>query len=86
MLSSWELAREYKFKDYDGRAPDWGALAIDWSVLPQEFIDLFRTGTRLQIQWLDTLLRRTQQFLEKIPPATSESSLREPSLSARPKT
>ncbi|MFD0771776.1 SDR family oxidoreductase [Bacillus sp. CGMCC 1.60114] len=23
-LSSWELAREYKFKDIDGRQPDWG--------------------------------------------------------------
>ncbi|WP_442600295.1 SDR family oxidoreductase [Neobacillus sp. D3-1R] len=23
-LSSWELSREYKFKDIDGRQPDWG--------------------------------------------------------------
>ncbi|MCI0765843.1 SDR family oxidoreductase [Bacillus sp. TL12] len=23
-LSSWELAREYRFKDIDGRQPDWG--------------------------------------------------------------
>lgn len=23
-LSSWDLAREYKFKDIDGRQPDWG--------------------------------------------------------------
>ena len=86
LLSSWELAREYKVKDYDGRAPDWGALAIDWSVLPADFIDLFRTGTRLQIQWLDTLLRRTRRFLDKIPPTTSKASPPQSSPSARPKT
>ena len=27
-------ARKYKFTDYDGRRPDWGKLAIDFSVLP----------------------------------------------------
>jgi NAD(P)-dependent dehydrogenase (short-subunit alcohol dehydrogenase family) len=27
LLSSWELARHYGFTDYDGRRPDWGALA-----------------------------------------------------------
>src|SRR5207248_6013575 len=45
LCSSWELAREYQFTDYDGRRPDWGALAIDWSVLPPAFVELFRTGT-----------------------------------------
>jgi NAD(P)-dependent dehydrogenase (short-subunit alcohol dehydrogenase family) len=25
VLSSWELAKEYGFKDIDGRQPDWGA-------------------------------------------------------------
>ena len=24
LLSSWELARRYRFTDYDGRRPDWG--------------------------------------------------------------
>ena len=81
LLSSWELARHYKFTDDDGRAPDWGALAIDWSVLPPALIDVFRTGTRLQIQWLEALAHRTRQFLAKIPPAPIESSP-----SARPKT
>src|ERR1700739_3672819 len=27
LLRSWELARPYGFTDYDGRRPDWGALA-----------------------------------------------------------
>src|SRR5262249_49191391 len=47
LCSSWELAREYGFTDSDGRRPDWGALAIDWSPLPQTFVDLFRAGTRM---------------------------------------
>src|SRR5207244_1358603 len=36
LLSSWELAREYGFTDYDGRRPDWGRHTIDFSVLPPE--------------------------------------------------
>jgi NAD(P)-dependent dehydrogenase (short-subunit alcohol dehydrogenase family) len=70
LLSSWELARHYGFTDYDGRRPDWGALAIDWSVLPPAFVDLFRTATRKQTEWLHTLAHRTEQFLAKIPPAS----------------
>jgi NAD(P)-dependent dehydrogenase (short-subunit alcohol dehydrogenase family) len=69
LLSSWELARHYQFTDYDGRRPDWGALAIDFSVLPPPLIDMFRTGWRLQLEWLETLAERTRQFLAKIPKA-----------------
>lgn len=68
LLSSWELARYYKFTDDDGRVPDWGALAIDWSVLPRSFVDLFRIGNRLQIAWLDALASRTKAFSTRIPP------------------
>lgn len=68
LLSSWELARHYGFTDYDGRRPDWGALAIDWSVLPSAFVQVFRTGTRVQLDWLNTLARRTEQFIGKLPP------------------
>jgi len=68
LLSSWELARHYGFTDYDGRRPDWGALAIDWSLMRQHFVDLFRTATRKQIDWLNTLARRTEQFMAKLPP------------------
>ncbi len=67
MLSSWELAREFKFTDYDGRRPDWGALAIDWAVLPPAFVDVFRTGTRAQIAWLESLAARTRAFAAKLP-------------------
>lgn len=67
LLSSWELAREFGFTDYDGRRPDWGALDIDWSVLPKSFVEIFATGTRLQTEWLETLARRTRAFAAKIP-------------------
>lgn len=67
LCSSWELARKYGFVDYDGRRPDWGALAIDWTGLPTEFIDVFRTGLQLQERWLETLLERTRQFSAKLP-------------------
>jgi NAD(P)-dependent dehydrogenase (short-subunit alcohol dehydrogenase family) len=67
LLSSWELAREYGFTDYDGRRPDWGALQIDWSPLPKDFVQLFATGTRIQIEWLETLAQRTHAFAAKLP-------------------
>ena len=67
LLSSWELAGEYGFTDYDGRRPDWGRHSIDFSVLPQEWIDLFRTATDLQTKWLTTLAARTRRFRTKIP-------------------
>ena len=67
LLSSWELARAYKFTDYDGRRPDWGRHAIDFSVLPPDWVDLFRTGADLQARWLTTLASRTKRFRAKIP-------------------
>ena len=67
LLSSWELAREYGFTDYDGRRPDWGRHKIDFSVLPAEWITLFRTGTDLELQWLTTLAARARKFRKKIP-------------------
>ena len=67
LLSSWELAREYGFTDYDGRRPDWGRHKIDFSMLPRAWIDLFRTGTHLEIKWLTTLAARTRRFRAKIP-------------------
>jgi NAD(P)-dependent dehydrogenase (short-subunit alcohol dehydrogenase family) len=67
LLSSWELARDYGLTDYDGRRPDWGRHKIDFSVLPAEWTDLFRTGTDLQISWLTTLAARSRKFRAKIP-------------------
>ena len=67
LLSSWELAREYGFTDCDGRRPDWGRHAIDFSGLPPSWINLFRTGSDLEIKWLTTLAARTRRFRAKIP-------------------
>jgi NAD(P)-dependent dehydrogenase (short-subunit alcohol dehydrogenase family) len=67
LLSSWELAREYGFTDHDGRRPDWGRHKIDFSVLPPEWIDLFRTGIDLEIDWLTTLAARARKFRAKVP-------------------
>ena len=67
LLSSWELAREYGFTDYDGRRPDWGRHKIDFSGFPSEWLDLFRTGTDLEIQWLSTLAARARKFRARIP-------------------
>jgi NAD(P)-dependent dehydrogenase (short-subunit alcohol dehydrogenase family) len=67
LLSSWELARDYGFTDYDDRRPDWGRHKIDFSVLPPAWVDMFRTGTDLQSKWLTTLAARTKKFRKKIP-------------------
>jgi NAD(P)-dependent dehydrogenase (short-subunit alcohol dehydrogenase family) len=67
LLSSWELAREFGVTDYDGHRPDWGAHAIDWSVLPRAFVDVFRTGLHIQLAWLKTLADRTTRLVEKLP-------------------
>jgi NAD(P)-dependent dehydrogenase (short-subunit alcohol dehydrogenase family) len=67
LVSSWELGRDYGLADYDGRRPDWGRHTIDFSVLPPAWIDLFRTGTSLEIKWLTTLAARTRKFRAKIP-------------------
>jgi NAD(P)-dependent dehydrogenase (short-subunit alcohol dehydrogenase family) len=74
LLSSWELAREFKFTDSDGRRPDWGALAIDWSGLPPAFVDVFTTGTRVQIAWLESLATRTRAFAAKLPTAAAAAA------------
>jgi NAD(P)-dependent dehydrogenase (short-subunit alcohol dehydrogenase family) len=67
LYGSWDLGRDYKLTDYDGRRPDWGRHKIDFSVLPQEWIDLFRTGSELEQKWLTVLAGRTRKFRAKIP-------------------
>lgn len=71
LVSSWELARNYRLTDYDGRRPDWGRHTIDWSVLPPAWVDLFRTGADLELQWLTTLAGRTKTFRKKMPRAAA---------------
>jgi NAD(P)-dependent dehydrogenase (short-subunit alcohol dehydrogenase family) len=67
LFGSWELGRDYRLSDYDGRRPDWGRHKIDFSVLPRAWIDLFRTGADLERKWLTTLAGRTKKFRTKIP-------------------
>jgi NAD(P)-dependent dehydrogenase (short-subunit alcohol dehydrogenase family) len=67
LFGSWELGRDYGVADYDGRRPDWGRHKIDFSTLPPEWIDVFRTGTNLELKWLTTLAARTRKFGAKIP-------------------
>jgi NAD(P)-dependent dehydrogenase (short-subunit alcohol dehydrogenase family) len=67
LFGSWDLGRDYGVTDHDGRRPDWGRHKIDFSVLPQALIDLFRTGTDLEINWLTTLAARSRKFRTKIP-------------------
>jgi len=68
LLSSWDLAREYGFTDEDGRRPDWGALKIDFSGEAAFLLDYMRTGARIQLDWLDRVRRKTEQFLKQLPP------------------
>ena len=67
LYGSWELGRDYGVSDYDGRRPDWGRHKIDFSTLPPEWIELFRTGADLEMKWLTTLARRTRRFRAKMP-------------------
>ena len=67
LLSSWELARDYGFTDYDGRRPDWGRHPIDFTVLPSAWIQYIRTITTLELKWLTTLASRARKFRAKIP-------------------
>lgn len=67
LVSSWELGREYRFADADGRRPDWGAVDIDFSKHPRQLLDLMRTGSEIQLRWLNDLTRRTKRFLTRLP-------------------
>jgi hypothetical protein len=67
LFSSWELAREYKFTDYDGRRPDWGRLKIDFSGMPPDFLAYFRIGGRLTLEWLERVTARAKSFGKQLP-------------------
>ena len=70
LFSSWELGREYRFTDVDGRRPDWGAIEIDFSMHPPQLLQLMRTGSEIQLRWLSELTRRTKRFLGQLPQTT----------------
>jgi len=67
LTSSWQCAREYAIDDYDGRRPDWGRLAVDFSTLPRPMMELLRTATEMQMRWLEVVLKRTQDWYAKFP-------------------
>jgi NAD(P)-dependent dehydrogenase (short-subunit alcohol dehydrogenase family) len=67
LIGSWDLGRDYGVSDYDGRRPDWGRHQIDFSTLPPAWIDVYRTGTDLELEWLTTLAARTRKFRAKFP-------------------
>ena len=67
LLSSWELGREYRFTDADGRRPDWGRSKIDFSRHPAELLQLLRTGSLIQLRWLSEVTRKTRRFLRQLP-------------------
>ncbi len=68
LLSSWQLGREYRFTDVDGRRPDWGALEVDYSSLPPEMIEYFRVAAGLEAKWAETIATRTRRFIKQLPP------------------
>jgi NAD(P)-dependent dehydrogenase (short-subunit alcohol dehydrogenase family) len=67
LFSSWDLAREFRFTDVDGRRPDWGTHAVDYSKHPDWLVALIRDGCEIQIEWLNTIGKRTARFLKKMP-------------------
>jgi hypothetical protein len=67
LCNSWELAREFRFTDADGGRPDWGAITIDFSALPPAFLEYFRTGAQIQLEWLNAVSERTKRFLRQLP-------------------
>jgi NAD(P)-dependent dehydrogenase (short-subunit alcohol dehydrogenase family) len=69
VLSSWELARDYGFDDYDGRRPDWGALF--GKIAPAiGFVEPMRRHRA----FLERMLRRTDQYLEAADAVIAERS------------
>ena len=62
LCSSWELAREFRFTDADGRRPDWGALDVDYSKLPASLMEAIRDHVQMQAEWLNVLSRRTKRY------------------------
>jgi len=62
LLSSWELGRHYRFTDFDGRRPDWGALDVDYSQLPSSLLAEIMDAVQVQTEWLKVLSKRTDRY------------------------
>ena len=66
LVSSWEIGRAYDLRDYDGRRPDWGALDVDFSMLPGPLMDAIRAGTSYELEWLEAVAARTRAWSAKL--------------------
>jgi hypothetical protein len=66
ITSSYELAREYGFTDYDGRRPDLGShmAKMGWMKEP----------LRHHIEWLERLSNRAKRYAGDEQPARDEAS------------
>jgi NAD(P)-dependent dehydrogenase (short-subunit alcohol dehydrogenase family) len=76
LFSSWELGRKYRFTDADGRRPDWGAFEIDFSRHPAQLLQLLKTGSEIQLLWLNELARKTKRLLAQLPEIKSVAGRR----------
>jgi NAD(P)-dependent dehydrogenase (short-subunit alcohol dehydrogenase family) len=84
LFSSWELAREYKFTDADGRRPDWGRTKIDFTVLPPELVEWMRIGAEIERQFLATMTSRLRHWTTQLPARPKKKA--GPKGKARPST
>jgi NAD(P)-dependent dehydrogenase (short-subunit alcohol dehydrogenase family) len=66
LFSSWELGRRYGVTDVDGRRPDWGAHAIDFSRHPKSLVELLRVGSEMQIRFLRETADRSERLLGQL--------------------
>ena len=73
LLSSWELAREYRFTDADGTRPEWDRAKLDFSRHPPALVDYVRTGGALSLDWLETVTTRTKRFIKQLPKAANRA-------------
>lgn len=60
ITSSYELARQYGFTDYDGRRPDFGRHFTE-SIIPS--MKSFRTSIERHVAWLEQIARRGRGYL-----------------------
>ncbi len=67
LYGSWELGRDYGFTDADGRRPDWGAVEIDFSGHPPALLEMLRTGSEIQLAWLNAVTKRMERFNSQLP-------------------
>lgn len=84
LLSSWELAREYRFTDADGTRPDWGKTKLDFSGHPSWLVDYIRTSSALSLDWLERVTTRTKSLMKQWPKEANRGNTRPRKARPRP--